>query len=184
MWRKIWTLSLRTRGVQAEHPRLFTTTPGKPEKALPPRPKILETEIDESFLRGSGPGGQKINKTSSAVQIKHLPTGIVVKSQETRSRESNRKLARNLLAEKLDQIEKGEGSRMAIKGARATKKKASAGKKARRKYRKLEEEKGVKGRVEGVGSGGDGMSSAVSGDTGASYTGGGGGEVGPATGAG
>ncbi|KAK4580191.1 hypothetical protein LTR86_000394 [Recurvomyces mirabilis] len=121
--------------------RHLTTTPTTLEKALPPRPKILDSEIQESFLKGSGPGGQKINKTSSAVQIKHLPTGIVVKSQDTRSREHNRKLARNLLAEKLDQMEKGEGSRMAIKGARMRVRKASADKKARRKYRKLGEGK-------------------------------------------
>ncbi|EMC96528.1 hypothetical protein BAUCODRAFT_47992, partial [Baudoinia panamericana UAMH 10762] len=108
--------------------------------ALPPRPKIVETDITESFLKGSGPGGQKINKTSSAVQIKHIPTGIVVKSQETRSRELNRKFARQLLAEKLDQLENGDQSRTAIKTGRARAKKASASKKARRKYKKLAEE--------------------------------------------
>ncbi|GAB1725836.1 hypothetical protein NU195Hw_g2561t1 [Hortaea werneckii] len=121
--------------------RTFTGTTRPYEKALPPRPKIPDTEIEEKFLKGTGPGGQKINKTSCAVQLRHLPTGIVVKSQETRSREQNRKFARNILAEKLDQLEKGDRSRSAIKADRAKSKKASAAKKSRRKYRKLEEEK-------------------------------------------
>lgn len=109
------------------------------EQPLPPRRVIPETDMEEKFLHGSGPGGQKINKTSSAVQIKHLPTGIVVKCQHTRSRPQNRKIARQLLAEKLDDIEKGDESRSAIKQARASKKKASATKKSRRKYKKLDE---------------------------------------------
>jgi peptide chain release factor len=120
--------------------RPFTASSPLQEKPLPPRPKILETEIEESFLKGTGPGGQKINKTSSAVQLKHIPTGIVVKSQETRSRQQNRKLARLLLAEKLDILEKGDQSRTAIKAEKARAKKASAEKKKRRKYRRLAEE--------------------------------------------
>ena len=121
--------------------RSFSVYSGLYDKPLPPRRKIEESEIEEAFLKGSGPGGQKINKTSSAVQLKHLPTGIVVKSQETRSRDQNRKLARQILGEKLDQIEKGDESRVAIKAERAKAKKASASKKAKRKYKKLDEEK-------------------------------------------
>ena len=121
--------------------RAFTTYFRSFEKALPPRRVIPENEIEESFLKGSGPGGQKINKTSSAVQLKHGPTGIVIKNQETRSREQNRKNARRLLAEKLEEMEKGSESRTAIKAERARVKKSSANKKTRRKYKKLEEEK-------------------------------------------
>ncbi|KAK3698384.1 hypothetical protein LTR37_016954, partial [Vermiconidia calcicola] len=119
----------------------FTAVSKLLEKPLPPRRVIDENEIIESFLKGSGPGGQKINKTSSAVQLKHLPTGLVVKCQETRSREQNRKLARRLLSERLEEREKGSESRTAIKTERARTKKASADKKARRKYKKLAEEK-------------------------------------------
>ncbi|KAI1214865.1 RF-1 domain-containing protein [Annulohypoxylon truncatum] len=109
---------------------------------LPPRPKPPpEEEIEEAFLKGSGPGGQKINKTNSAVQLKHIPTGLVVKSQATRSRSQNRKIARQLLADKLDQIARGDQSRSAVVGEFKRKKKASSAKKSRRKYRKLEEEK-------------------------------------------
>lgn len=105
--------------------------------ALPPRLKINEGDITESFLKGSGPGGQKINKTSSAVQLKHLPTGLVVKSQDTRSRSQNRKIARRLLADKLEQMMNGAESRTAIKAETHRKKRASKLKKTRRKYRRL-----------------------------------------------
>ncbi|OAA40334.1 peptidyl-tRNA hydrolase domain protein [Metarhizium rileyi] len=111
-------------------------------KNLPPRPKPPpDSEIEESFLKGSGPGGQKINKTNSAVQLKHIPTGIVVKSQATRSRSQNRTHARELLAQKVDDLLHGEQSRSSIVGELRKKKVASAAKKSRRKYRKLDEER-------------------------------------------
>ena len=81
------------------------------------------------------------NKTSSAVQLKHIPSGIVVKCQSTRSRSQNRKIARTFLAEKLEFLEKGSESRIAIKGEVKRKKKASKEKKSKRKYRALEEAK-------------------------------------------
>ncbi|XP_019868488.1 mitochondrial translation release factor in rescue [Aethina tumida] len=73
-------------------------------------PKLLETDLEEQFVRGSGPGGQKINKTASCVVIKHIPTGIVVKNQESRSQEQNRKNARSILISKLDNLINGENS--------------------------------------------------------------------------
>ncbi|ETS80214.1 hypothetical protein PFICI_07743 [Pestalotiopsis fici W106-1] len=120
----------------------FSTTSHHQKKPvnLPPRPPPPpESEIDESFLKGSGPGGQKINKTNSAVQLKHLPTGIVVKCQATRSRTENRKIARQLLATRLDDLARGDESRSAVVGEVRRKKRASAAKKKRRKYRKLGE---------------------------------------------
>ncbi|KAL8823881.1 MAG: hypothetical protein Q9191_005475 [Dirinaria sp. TL-2023a] len=101
---------------------------------MPPRPKIVEADITEAFIKGSGPGGQKINKTSCAVQLKHIPTGIVVKCQATRSRTQNRKMARTQLAEKLEFMEKGAESRIAIKISAKAKKKANKRRKAKRKY--------------------------------------------------
>lgn len=64
-----------------------------------------------------------------------------MKSQETRSRTENRKIARSILAEKLEYLEKGPDSRTALKGAIKVKKKASSQKKSKRKYKKLAEEK-------------------------------------------
>ncbi len=69
---------------------------------------IREEDLLEDFIRGSGPGGQKINKTSSAVQIKHLPSGMVVSCQDGRSQVHNRLLARQLLVEKLEVLRESQ----------------------------------------------------------------------------
>lgn len=119
----------------------FTGTAVARKVQYPPRPKPPpDSEIHESFLKGSGPGGQKINKTNSAVQLKHIPTGIVVKCQETRSRDQNRKLARQHLADKLDDLQNGENSRSAVIARIKSRRKASATKKSRRKHRQLGED--------------------------------------------
>lgn len=60
---------------------------------------VFEEDLDETFILGGGPGGQKTNKTSSVVRLAHEPSGIAVKCGETRSRETNRWLARRMLAE-------------------------------------------------------------------------------------
>lgn len=60
---------------------------------------VYEDDLEETFILGGGPGGQKTNKTSSVVRLAHEPSGIAVKCGETRSRETNRWLARRLLAE-------------------------------------------------------------------------------------
>ncbi len=70
--------------------------------------ELADADIEETFVRGSGSGGQKINKTSSCVQLKHLPTGTIVRCQETRSREANRWLAREMLAERLLEARESE----------------------------------------------------------------------------
>ncbi|ELR02212.1 hypothetical protein VC83_07848 [Pseudogymnoascus destructans] len=122
--------------------RLISTTTPRWVKAMPRRPTPLpEEEFTEAFLCGSGPGGQKINKTSSAVQLKHLPTGIVLKVQATRSRSQNRKIARELLAERVELLEKGAESRVAIVGNVKAKRKSSATKKSKRKYKALDDAK-------------------------------------------
>ena len=70
--------------------------------------ELADADIEETFVRGSGSGGQKINKTSSCVQLKHLLTGTIVRCQETRSREANRWLAREMLAERLLEARESE----------------------------------------------------------------------------
>ena len=62
---------------------------------------IRPEDVDETFLRGSGPGGQKINKTSSTVRLLHRPTGLEVRCQRERSQAANRALAWAELCEKL-----------------------------------------------------------------------------------
>lgn len=68
---------------------------------------ITEGELLEKFVRGSGSGGQKINKTNNCVFLKHLPSGVCVKVQMDRSRELNRFLARRELCDRLEAIREG-----------------------------------------------------------------------------
>lgn len=65
-------------------------------------PVLNELDLEEQMVRGSGPGGQAVNKTSNCVVLKHKPTGIVVKCHAQRMASSNRKEARRLLIEQLD----------------------------------------------------------------------------------
>lgn len=67
---------------------------------------IGEGDLIEKFILGSGRGGQKINKTSSCVYLKHIPTGIEVKCQQGRSREMNRYYARKELCQRLEDKDK------------------------------------------------------------------------------
>ncbi|KAJ4369802.1 hypothetical protein N0V83_005566 [Neocucurbitaria cava] len=143
-------------------------------KSLPPRTPLLDADLIENFLKGSGPGGQKINKTSSAVQLKHIPTGIVVKYQDTRSREINRKMARRILQDRIEELELGDEARTRVRAREKSKKKASSAKKSRRKYRTLAgEEKEDEGKVD-AGEGGEG---GEGGDEGGEVVGAGGQDV-------
>lgn len=73
-------------------------------------PTLEENELEEKFVRGSGPGGQATNKTNNAVTLKHKPTGIVVKCHETRSLSINQKRAREIMIAKLDNLLNGDRS--------------------------------------------------------------------------
>lgn len=64
---------------------------------------ILEVDLIEKFILGSGSGGQKINKTSSCVYLKHIPSGIEIKCQRDRSRDLNRYHARQELCERIEE---------------------------------------------------------------------------------
>jgi len=91
---------------------IFSVTAPK-EKALADKMEALnirEEDIEESFIRSSGKGGQHVNKTSTCVYLKHLPTGIEVKCQQGRSQSLNRYRARVLLAGKIEQLIKGRES--------------------------------------------------------------------------
>lgn len=73
-------------------------------------PVLDEKDLDEQFVRGSGPGGQATNKTNNCIVLKHKPTGIVVKCHLTRSATQNRKEARRLMVARLDERINGEFS--------------------------------------------------------------------------
>ena len=71
---------------------------------------IREEDIRESFVRSQGRGGQHVNKTSTCVYLKHIPTGIEVKCQQERSQALNRYRARVILVNKIDKLIKGKES--------------------------------------------------------------------------
>jgi protein subunit release factor B len=88
---------------------------------------VAREDLVETFVRGRGNGGQKINKTSSTVRLRHEPTGIEVLCQEQRSLAQNRYLARELLCDKLEQRRQAhhQARQAAISRARAQKAKRS-----------------------------------------------------------
>jgi peptide chain release factor len=91
------------------------------------RLNIREQDLKENFVRSQGPGGQNVNKTSTCVYLKHLPTGIEVKCQQERSQVLNRYRARMILANKIENITLGRESqeRKRIEKIRRQKRKRS-----------------------------------------------------------
>ncbi|NWU97705.1 CL065 factor, partial [Upupa epops] len=103
--------------------------------------EITEADLKEQFVRGDGPGGQATNKTNNCVVLKHIPSGIVVKCHQTRSVEKNRKIAREILQQKVDLFYKGEDSDV-FKEKKALEKKKQE--KKRRTKENLERKKQLK----------------------------------------
>ena len=88
---------------------------------------VRESDIEETFVRSGGVGGQKVNKSSSCVMLLHRPTGLRVKCQTTRHQALNRFLARRLLLDKIERLQKGrlEAERASIERIRRQKRKRS-----------------------------------------------------------
>ncbi len=125
---------------------LFSVSPEK-EKELFRRMQKMnvdERDLEESFIRSSGPGGQNVNKVSTCVYLLHRPTGISVKCQKTRMQGLNRFHARRLL---LDEIEKKRTGvvlkeKQRIEKIRRQKRKRS--KRAKEKILELKRQRGEK----------------------------------------
>jgi protein subunit release factor B len=108
---------------------------------------VLESELEEVFARSSGPGGQNVNKVSTAVTLRHLPSGLRVTVQDSRSQALNRKLARERLLEAIERRRQSERAaelsrrekirRQRSPRPRALKKRILEGKRRRSKLKKL-----------------------------------------------
>jgi protein subunit release factor B len=95
---------------------------------------IREEDIEEKFIRSSGRGGQKVNKTSTCVYLRHIPTGIEVKCMKERSQSLNRFLARRGLVEKISK-RSGQITPDDTEVEKIRRQKAKRKKRARIKYR-------------------------------------------------
>ncbi len=125
---------------------IFNVTSEK-ETALKARMESLgirESDIEEKFIRASKKGGQKVNKTSSCVYLKHKPTGIDVKCQKERSQALNRFLARRILVNKIESLilgKKAEEQRKIEKIRRQKRKRSRRAKEKMLRYKKIRSEK-------------------------------------------
>jgi len=97
---------------------------------------IKKNDIDESFIRSPGKGGQNVNKVSTGVYLKHLPSGIEVKCTDSRSQSLNRFLALRRLIEKLETIRLGQQSEFQQKIEKMRRQKRKRSKRAKEKILK------------------------------------------------
>lgn len=94
---------------------------------------LSEADIEEKYVRSSGPGGQKVNKTASCVLLTHRPSGLQVKMQKERSQPLNRYHARKRLCELLEAERLGSASPAAIKAEKIRKQKQRRKRRARKR---------------------------------------------------
>jgi protein subunit release factor B len=85
---------------------------------------LKDEDLRESFARSSGPGGQHVNKVSTAVTLTHLPTGLSVTVSDSRSQSMNRRIARERLVEKLRERRQTRHREMRAATAKARRQKA------------------------------------------------------------
>lgn len=113
--------------------------------------QILESDLEEHFIRGSGSGGQKINKTSSCVQLRHAVSGTEIRCQKTRSQADNRYWARKEICERVEETVLGDKSKkqQAIEKIRRQKRRRSRRAKAKMLDEKTKQssKKKLRGRV-------------------------------------
>ena len=100
---------------------------------------IFEKDIVEKFIRSSGHGGQNVNKTSTCVYLKHVPTQIEVKCQKERSQGLNRYHARKILTDKIEELIRGRESEEQQRIAKIRRQKRKRSKRAKEKM--LEEKR-------------------------------------------
>ena len=113
-------------------------------KALMEEASVFEDDLEESFILGGGPGGQKTNKTSNVVRLSHEPSALSVRCGETRSRETNRWLARRMLAELILELERGRASEERMRREKVRRQKR---RRSRRQKQKMLADKRARSRI-------------------------------------
>lgn len=118
------------------------------------RLQIREKDVIEKFIRSGGPGGQNVNKTSTCVYLKHIPTGIEVKVARERSQPLNRFLAWRLLADKIEAKVLGAKSKIRQEIEKIRRQKRKRSKRAKEKMLQAKKHQGEKKQLRRINSAG------------------------------
>lgn len=105
--------------------------------SLPESDEDLLRECEVDTFRSSGPGGQHVNKTESAVRLRHLPSGVVVTSQQERSQHQNKSLCLRKLREKIAQLNHRPAKRVPTRVPRSAKNRTLEEKARRSRIKRL-----------------------------------------------
>jgi len=116
---------------------------------------VREEDLEERFIRSGGPGGQRVNKTSTCVVLRHRPTGTEVRCERERSQILNRFLARAWLVRRLDSERRGRQSEEAARVAKLRRQKRRRSRRTREKLRRLKAVRAEKKRLRQAPGGAD-----------------------------